>query len=51
MHNTLLHGNSIGKKQLESCVQSIYREKLNQRELAVVVHTSKIFAEIHAQSG
>lgn len=53
MYNiNLLHGNLIGKKQLEFYVQFIYREKLSQRKLALVVHTFEIFVRnvIRAQS-
>jgi len=43
MHNNLLHGNLIGKKPLELCVQYIYREKLNQKTSRLF----EIFSEIH----
>jgi len=42
MHNNL-HGNLIEKKQLELCVQYIYREKLNQKTSRLF----EIFSEIH----
>lgn len=51
MHNNLLHGNLIGKKQFEFCVQSIVKSSI-KKKLALIVHTYEILKNvIHTQSG